>query len=241
MAEDAGKLRIVCISDTHGLHGKIPFIPPGDVLIHAGDLTNIGELKDIVSFRTFLASLPHRYQLIIAGNHDITIEKDFYCSDSGYKRFHRSSYKNGLLKGQLPEEYAQACIDELCRVDVSDEFHSYRYLQDEEMVLAGDGRSAIKVYGSPWQPPFCDWAFNAFPSAIREKWDLIPSDVDVLITHGPPHGILDSNDSGFSCGCPELLAQFGRIRPRLHVFGHIHEGYGKSFLFVGCVWVIYAN
>ncbi len=97
------------------------------------------------------------------------------------------------------------------------------YLEDSEVTVDG-----LRFYGSPWQPQFYDWAFNLERGeAIRAKWDLIPAGVDVLITHGPPAGILDRTADGDEAGCEELLAACDRVRPRLHVFGHIHEGYGE--------------
>mgnify|MGYP000880105010 CR=1 FL=1 len=99
-----------------------------------------------------------------------------------------------------------------------------RYLQDELAVVEG-----LRVWGSPWQPWFLDWAFNlARGEALREKWDMIPDGTDILLTHGPPFGVLDRTVRGESVGCEELLAAVRRVRPRLHVFGHIHEGYGVS-------------
>lgn len=96
------------------------------------------------------------------------------------------------------------------------------YLQDQAVTVEG-----IKFYGSPWQPWFYDWAFNLERGAeIRAKWDLIPEDTDVLITHGPAYGILDQTTRGERVGCEELLDAIKRIRPRMHVFGHIHEAYG---------------
>lgn len=58
-------------------------------------------------------------------------------------------------------------------------------------------------------------------------WDLIPNDTDVLITHGPPFGILDKNTDNENCGCEELLLAINRIKPKIHIFGHIHEAYGE--------------
>lgn len=98
------------------------------------------------------------------------------------------------------------------------------YLQDEACVIAG-----LKFWGSPWQPRFFDWAFNLDRGEpLRDKWDLIPSDTDVLLTHGPPHGILDVTWDKLAVGCEELRVAVSRVRPRLHVFGHIHEGYGLA-------------
>jgi Icc-related predicted phosphoesterase len=98
------------------------------------------------------------------------------------------------------------------------------YLQDEAVTLMG-----LQFYGSPWQPWFYDWAFNLQRGPeIRAKWDLIPAGTDVLVTHGPPWGHGDLTDRGEQVGCQDLLAAVRRIRPALHLFGHIHEGYGLT-------------
>lgn len=103
------------------------------------------------------------------------------------------------------------------------------YLQDSSAAVSG-----LKVYGSPWQPRFFDWAFNLNRGAeMAAKWALIPDDTELLITHGPPKGILDQVETKFGSsneGCEELrtrvegVAAKGRLK--LHVFGHIHCGYG---------------
>jgi len=96
------------------------------------------------------------------------------------------------------------------------------YLQDSSIVI-----DDIKFYGSPWQPWFLDWAFNLERGEdIRKKWDLIDSDTDVLITHGPPVGHGDKVVSGELVGCEDLISYVERIKPKYHIFGHIHEGYG---------------
>jgi Icc-related predicted phosphoesterase len=105
------------------------------------------------------------------------------------------------------------------------------YLQDSAAEIEG-----LKIYGSPWQPRFFDWAFNLNRGIeLAEKWKLISLDTDILITHGPPHGILDEVPRKFwveNTGCEELrkrvetLAEFGKLK--LHIFGHIHCGYGQD-------------
>jgi predicted phosphodiesterase len=99
-----------------------------------------------------------------------------------------------------------------------------RYLEDEETTIEG-----LRIWGSPWQPWFYDWAFN-LPrgAAIAAKWAQIPAGIDILITHGPPLGILDRTADGDDVGCADLLAAVQHVRPRLHVFGHIHEAYGQE-------------
>lgn len=105
------------------------------------------------------------------------------------------------------------------------------YLQDSQTKIDG-----LKIYGSPWQPRFYDWAFNLNRGyELAAKWKLIPSDVDILVTHGPPNGILDlvpRQGWDENTGCEELLkrveeiAAFGKLK--LHIFGHIHCGYGTA-------------
>lgn len=98
------------------------------------------------------------------------------------------------------------------------------YLEDSEATIAG-----LRVYGSPWQPEFCGWAFN-LPrgEALRAKWDRIPGGIDLLLTHGPPKGHGDLTDYGEHVGCADLLDAVRRVKPRWHVFGHIHEGRGTT-------------
>ena len=104
--------------------------------------------------------------------------------------------------------------------------HGITYLQDSGIEIEG-----IKFWGSPWQPWFFDWAFN-LPRGQRlaEKWAQIPDDTQVLITHGPPHGILDRlpGPKREKVGCEALLERIHTLpRLRLHIFGHIHHSYGK--------------
>lgn len=96
------------------------------------------------------------------------------------------------------------------------------YLQDSSVRI--DGTS---FYGTPWQPEFGGWAFNLPRGhALANKWALIPAGVDVLITHGPPAGIGDMTPRGEAVGCHDLLEAVKRVQPKIHAFGHIHEGYG---------------
>ena len=177
--------RLVLISDTHGLHSSL-HVPAGDILVHAGDLTDRGTFEEVERFNEFLGQLSHPTKIVIAGNHDFCFERDQQASAS-------------LLTN---------CI----------------YLQDEAVTVEG-----LKFYGSPWQPWFFDWAFNLQRGAeIRAKWDQIPDDTDVLITHGPAYGCRDRTAGGEQVGCRDLLDAIDRIRPRVHIFGHIHEGYGST-------------
>lgn len=103
------------------------------------------------------------------------------------------------------------------------------YLQDEEIIIDG-----VKFYGAPWQPEFLNWAFNLPRGlALAEKWALIPDDTDVLITHGPPAGIMDvasayKNNPPKHVGCDDLFKRVHGVQPKVHIFGHIHYSYGQE-------------
>ena len=103
-------------------------------------------------------------------------------------------------------------------------FTNATYLNDSGITIGG-----LKIWGSPISPWFHDWAFNRRRGEdIRRHWDLIPEDTDILITHGPPFGLLDRTLTGSHVGCEELREAIGRIKPTLHLFGHIHEAFGKK-------------
>lgn len=98
------------------------------------------------------------------------------------------------------------------------------YLQDSGTEIEG-----LKLWGSPWQPRFFDWAFNLDRGEpLRKKWLHIPDDVHILVTHGPPNGVLDRLPRGEHVGCEELAKRLEMLKPRLHVFGHIHCGHGMT-------------
>jgi Icc-related predicted phosphoesterase len=97
------------------------------------------------------------------------------------------------------------------------------YLQDAACEIGG-----LTFYGSPWTPLFFDWAFMLPDAELAAKWALIPDRVDVLITHGPPHGVLDWTNRKEHAGSATLFDRVMKVKPRLHVFGHIHEAAGRA-------------
>jgi Icc-related predicted phosphoesterase len=106
------------------------------------------------------------------------------------------------------------------------EYPDITYLEDSFVIIDG-----IKIYGTPWQPEFYNWAFNLKRDGVDiiEKWNMIPEDTDILITHGPPNNILDYvAQSRFHAGCSMLRKKIFEIKPKLNCFGHIHQGYGFS-------------
>lgn len=191
-------MRIVCISDTHCQLDRVD-IPEGDVLLHSGDLTYRGSVVETSKELYQLSKHRNKFKSIILceGNHDWLGEK------------------------------APTVMDQLCKDN------GITLLRDSGVTIDG-----INFYGSPFQPEFCNWSFN-LPRGkpLADKWDMIPENTNVLLTHGPAHGLLDSVErwNGMtsemdyeSVGCEELLKRIGKLPElKLHVFGHIHSGYGK--------------
>jgi Icc-related predicted phosphoesterase len=104
----------------------------------------------------------------------------------------------------------------------------WTYLQDSGLEWEG-----WRIWGTPWQPWFYDWAFNLSEEELQKRWQLIPDGTDILVLHGPPWGYGDGvpERTGLRrCGSRTLLERIEQIRPRLVVFGHIHEGRGESRL-----------
>lgn len=98
------------------------------------------------------------------------------------------------------------------------------YLNDSSVAING-----INIWGSPISPWFYDWAFNRHRGEqIQNHWDLIPSDTDIIITHGPVFGILDYTTGGIKVGCEDLLTKVQKVKPKYHLCGHIHEAYGMQ-------------
>lgn len=176
-------LKIVIVSDTHGQHKKFEY-PPGDILIHAGDLTRTGTLLELKRLDKFFGTLPYKYIIVIAGNHDFFLDK----------------------KVEKCRKILKNCI----------------YLMDSSVVIEG-----LKIYGTPWLPWYCSWGFTICKGRrVKNKWDMIPDDTDILITHTPPHGTLDKNMFMANRGCRHLKDRVKSIKPKLHIFGHVHENHG---------------
>lgn len=202
--------KIVVISDTHNRHKKIT-IPKCDILISCGDFTSMGYKREVEDFAKWMDEQPADHIIIIPGNHELQFEKDFPVS--------------------------REWITEHCPVA--------HILVDESVVIDG-----IKIHGSPVTPWFCDWAWNRssnvksgyhmrgksfFPTEIKPHWDKIPDDTNILITHGPPYGILDTttfangDPKPGNLGCVELMNRIKELKDLdLHFFGHIHSPGGTQ-------------
>jgi Icc-related predicted phosphoesterase len=199
---------ITLISDTHTKHREISNdLPGGNLLIHAGDLMNSGRnTEDITDFCQWFDGLEqYDTKVFIAGNHDRMFE-------------------------DKPEK----------AMEIVNSYKWIDYLQDD-WIIVGDGlinetgeKQTAKIYGSPWQPEFYSWAFNLPKGGpgLMAKWEAIPKDTDILITHGPPQDHLDISGPPYNephLGCALLREKVDEQPPKIHVFGHIHGGYGYKF------------
>jgi Icc-related predicted phosphoesterase len=175
------RVRIVCISDTHEWHRELA-VPDGDLLIHAGDFTFWNHASKIRDFNLWLGELPHRYKVIIPGNHDRVFNQN---------PRNRTLITNAVL------------------------------LINESVRLCG-----LNIWGSPVTCDDAAYGYTRREDRARLNAS-IPRDTHILITHGPPYGILDREPSSYRRqGCTELRAAVIQLQPRLHVFEHVHGGYG---------------
>jgi len=198
---------ITVISDTHGLHERLNVPTKGDIIIHAGDCTSMGTEKQIKSFLEWYGGLDYKEAILIPGNHDWGFEKN-------------------------PEKYKKMCKENVVLLLNNSEYITYK--------------DKIKIWGSPVTPEFFNWAFNRSINPaynhhsyntnpyIGLDWNLIPDDIDILLTHAPPRDILDKVTMSTSCnfnqhvGCPILMQKIENMehKPKMHIFGHIHSQRG---------------
>jgi len=211
-------MKITLISDTHAKHNQLVTpntirsstrpvdLPGGDLLIHAGDFMTSGySPTEMCEFMDWFESIRgYDTKVFIAGNHDRIMQTD-------------SEYARGVLTG----------------------YKTIDYLQDEQLTMYFDGPNGdtpednVRIYGSPWQPEFYNWAFNLPRNGpgLAAKWEAIPDNTDILITHGPAYGYVDDVEGrrGIHLGCELLAERIEAFRPKIHVCGHIHTGHGYYF------------
>ena len=192
---------ITFISDTHTKHRYCEDdLPGGDLLIHAGDIMNSG--------------------------HD---ENDVWEFLEWFNK--REQYKGHVFIAGNHDRYFENKPDET--KNILRAYPKVTYLQDNSLLYVNeDTNDACSIYGSPHQPTFHNWAFNLPRNGeeLQNKWNNIPKDIDILITHGPAWGHLDIVPYGYlSVGCELLRECVDVIKPKIHVCGHIHSGYGYAY------------
>ncbi|KAI1774412.1 Metallo-dependent phosphatase [Hypoxylon cercidicola] len=204
------RTRFVCISDTHNCTVKLP---KGDVLIHCGDLTNQGSFSELSKQVAWLEKADFECKIVIAGNHDLTLDTDFFEQYGNY--FHNNT----------PQD-PTACQELLTQAT------SLTYLQHESRTIKltspSGPRTTFDVFGSPYVPACGKWAFQYEHTdvAAGKIWRDIPLNTDILVTHGPAHTHRDETRRREAAGCENLRQAMWRVRPRIALCGHIHDGRG---------------
>ena len=174
-------------------------LPGGDLLIHAGDSMNSGHYVE--ELKPFLSWFENQ-------NYDECV---FIAGNHD----------------RIFETHPESTVELVNEYDVE-------YLEDRETTYTNFIDREVKIYGSPWQPEFYNWAFNLPRSGkeLERVWSDIPDDVDILVTHGPPQDHLDVSGPPWNTphlGCELLRVRVDKIKPKIHVFGHIHGSAGYKF------------
>jgi Calcineurin-like phosphoesterase len=213
-SEEAVNISILAISDTHSMQSKLHLDSiSADIFIHTGDLTNRGTTQQLDTFITWLSHLPFQHKVIIAGNHDIGLDKE--CT-----------YRSARAQGPYP---TPSETDEFIALMKS---HNIIYLSPEQpstqIFIKG---CKLRIYGLPYSPNFL--GPNAFMRNRKEDtWGTLKEEnsYDILLSHSPPKGLLDKTVRGDNVGCDHFLSALERVKPLAAVCGHIHEARGMEMI-----------
>lgn len=192
-------MRITFISDTHTKHNQLTTNLPGG---------------DLIIHSGDMSSMGHKHEI-----------QKFLKWFNGLDNYINKIFIAGNHDWGFQND------PEMCQEQL-EFYNKVTYLQDNLKVIGEDDETAVKVYGSPWQPEFYNWAFNLprMGWELKVKWNDIPLDTDILITHGPAWGHLDTiKGHSVPLGCELLAERIKTLKPKIHVFGHIHTGYGYKF------------
>ena len=241
MAQENIKTRFLIISDTHGaklydeadsvrqydsddsgdsqppegtvINGFRRPLPKADVAIHCGDLTKGSGVKEFETTFNLMREIDAPLKLVIAGNHDMALDTAFWET---YVQWMEGGQK--ARKAEYPAKAYE--VVERARQD------GIHLLDEGTYHFVLHNGAKLSVFASHWTPVYGGWGFQ-----YRGRHDFpIPEGVDLAMTHGPPKYILDRTLFGAKAGCKYLLESISRARPRMHCFGHIHEGWGAKLV-----------
>ncbi|KAF5516654.1 Metallophosphoesterase domain-containing protein 1 [Colletotrichum siamense] len=213
--------KILVLSDTHG-QGKSSDYAPNesfDVVIHCGDLTQHSKIAEFRDTLQMLSGLKAPLKLVIAGNHDFTLD-----SDAFKMKINEANHVNGepLESELIDREFGTD--GEARRIIKDAERCGIMFLDEGTHQFDLQNGGVLRVYASPYTPSKETWAY----SYDGQHEFNIQEQTDVVITHGPPQGIMDMSSSRKRLGCPQLFGAVARSQPRMHCFGHVHCGWGAK-------------
>lgn len=220
------KTRFLIISDTHGEEFR-PETKPlkhADVTIHCGDLTDGSKIEEYRATIRLLKDRDAPLKLVIAGNHDFTMDIPVFKRKI-------AEVRPPLDPNLVRREYGDYGEVRQLFKEAEAEAAGIVFLDEGTHRFTLENGALLTVYASPWTPSLGGhWGFQYHPEQGQGHNFAIEKGVDVVITHGPPRGIMDYTASDQRAGCPDLFAAVARARPRLHCFGHIHEGWGAKLV-----------
>ncbi|RSL71497.1 hypothetical protein CEP54_001271 [Fusarium duplospermum] len=217
------KTRFIILSDTHGLQFKEDrkLHESADVAIHCGDLTGDSKLHDFKQAIELLKEIDAPLKIVIAGNHDFSLDN--------------SAFKQKIAEAS---RLAQEDLEDSIKAEYGDYGDARRlfdrqdgivFLEEGSHQFRLDNGALLRVYASPYTPTTgnsSDWGFQY--SGAHEF--AIEKGTDIVVTHGPPHGIMDMTTERQRIGCPQLFSSVARAQPRLHCFGHVHNSWGAKLV-----------
>ena len=214
------KTRFLVLSDTHA-EDWVPTIAsptPIDVVIHCGDLTEESKIGEYQAALNLLKSIDAPLKLVIAGNHDFTLD------DPSFMKIAESSAD--VEPELLEREFGR--IGDARKLFDDAKQDGIVFLDEGIHRFALSNGAKVTVYASPYTPSLGEWGFQYKPKDGHNF--EIEKGVDIVITHGPPKGVLDRTDSKQRGGSEQLFAAVAKSQPQLHCFGHIHEGWGAHLV-----------
>lgn len=229
-------ITLVLISDTHSCHESLGPLPEGDILIHAGDITEHGTIKETEDFVHWFSTLPYKYKIFVAGNHDNSLEPGHVYRSALRQtdgRFDKSNY----VVAKSHEESVRL----IEFIDVLQNTGTIYLRPDRPTVSVNIRDRRLVVHGLPYTPlSFGPNAFMRERTCLDKLWLEAPMS-DILVSHAPPRGILDQALNGRHLGCDGLRAVVEQTHPRLVVCGHVHEARGAQRLQWDDTWTIVVN
>lgn len=218
------KTRILVISDTHGddlIHR--PITGTYDVAIHCGDLTEESKLEEFRTSLNAMLAIQAPLKLIIAGNHDLSLDPPVLAN----KLADNTTAEDADLVKRTYGDFGEARA--LFETDAA-KAGGVVFLDEGNHTFSLANGASLLVYASPYTASkACTWGFQYRPSAdgVDHTWDIKPN-TDIVITHSPPHGVLDYTEHKTRAGSPSLFAAIAQAKPKMHCFGHIHEAWGAK-------------
>jgi hypothetical protein len=217
------KTRFLILSDTHGQSFEPENRPrqSADVVLHCGDLTDGSKLAEFRTTLEMIKDIHAPLKLVIAGNHDFTMDIPVFETKLAEATTSEPLESDLVTReygafGQVQQMFDDAKTDGVCFLDEGT--HRFRL----------ENGASLTVYASPYTPALGAWGFQYHPNTGR-SFD-IADDTDIVMTHGPPRGVMDFTSGRERAGCPDLFAAVTHVRPRMHCFGHIHEGWGAKLV-----------